>query len=65
LCVVRQIERVTHTGRYYRRRAAFDSFLECEHAFGDVFIPTSKRFEHQVEISADGVDRARADVVIR
>ena len=48
-----------------RSRAAFDSLLECEHAIGNVFIPARQRFEHEIEIPADGVDRARADIVIR
>ena len=65
LGVVRQIEGVTHTRRNDRSRAGFNGLLECEHAFGNVFIPARKRFEHEIEISADSVDRARADIVIR
>jgi len=58
LRVVRQIKRVTHTRRNDGSRAAFDSLLECEHTFRNVFVPPGKRFEHKNEVSADSVNRA-------
>src|SRR4029453_1706666 len=65
LLIVRQVEGVTHTRRNDRSRAAFHGLLECEPAFGNVFIPARKHFEHEIEIPADSVNRARADIVIR
>src|SRR5262249_12554326 len=66
LLVIRQIEGVTGARRNDRSRSALHSrLLECECAFGNIFVPASNRLEHEIKVPANGIDRACANIVVR